>query len=315
MKKIFITRMLPEKSLVDDLEKYFDVDVWEKDHPPSYEELIRRSKNCWGLLTMLTEKIDKNFINKTQSLKIIANMAVGYDNINTAFAKKNNIVVTNTPDVLTNSTAELTIALILLMSKRLPEANLAIRKKEWKEWSPTWMLGKDINGSTLGIIGPGKIGFAVASLAKKLNMQVNYSGKREKKSFPGNFLNLNELLSSSDYISVHLPLNNKTKYFLNYQHFNKMKSDAILINTSRGKIINQLDLEKAIINKTIGGAALDVTDPEPLPYSSKLLMMPNVFISPHLGSATKETRYKMAELAVLNLISFSTKAHAPNTIN
>ena len=147
------------------------------------------------------------------------------------------------------------------------------------------------------------------------NDEVDFIGAGADLQWTKPLLNLNELLTTSDYISVHLPLNNETKYFLNYQHFKKMKSDAILINTSRGKIINQLDLEKAIINKTIGGAALDVTDPEPLPYSSKLLMMPNVFISPHLGSATKKTRYKMAKLAVSNLISFSTKGRAPNKIN
>ena len=202
-----------------------------------------------------------------------------------------------------------------MMAKRLQEGNLAIRNNEWGPWHPSWMLGKDLDNSTLGIIGPGKIGREVAKIAKSLNMQVIYYGKKTKKNFPGNFVNLENLLINADFISIHLSLNKETKKILNMDHFTMMKNDAVLINTSRGQIINQLDLENAIKRKIIGGAALDVTDPEPLPATSELLKMQNVFISPHLGSATKKTRLAMASLAIKNLIELNAGRKPPNMVN
>ena len=215
----------------------------------------------------------------------------------------------------TKSTAELTIALIFMMAKRLQEGNLAIRNNEWGPWHPSWMLGKDLDNSTLGIIGPGKIGREVAKIAKSLNMKIIYYGKKTKKNFPGNFVTLENLLINADFISIHLSLNKETKQILNMDHFTMMKNDAVLINTSRGQIINQLDLENAIKRKIIGGAALDVTDPEPLPATSELLKMQNVFISPHLGSATKKTRLAMASLAIKNLIELNAGHKPPNMVN
>ena len=315
MRKIFVTRKLPNKELIHKLEEFFTVDVWEKESPPSKAQLQERSKGCWGLLTMLTENIDLDLISNNPDLKIIANMAVGYDNININAANKFSVKVTNTPDVLTKSTAELTIALIFLMAKRLQEGNIAIRNSEWGPWHPNWMLGKDIYSSKLGIIGPGKIGREVAKIANNLNMDVMYYGKNLKSDFPGEYINLEKLLKNADFISVHLSLNEETENFINMDHFTIMKKDAVLINTSRGKIINQTDLEDAIKSKIIGGAALDVTDPEPLPATSDLLKMQNVFISPHLGSATKKTRTNMAELAVENLVAFNAGRKPPNEIN
>ncbi|MBI52175.1 MAG: D-glycerate dehydrogenase [Chloroflexi bacterium] len=315
MNKIFVTRQLPNKKLINKLEEFFIVDVWEEEDPPSKSKLQERSKGCWGLLTMLTEKIDLDLISSNPSLKIIANMAVGYDNIDINAANKFSIQVTNTPDVLTRSTAELTIALIFVIAKRLQEGNAAIRNSEWGPWHPNWMIGKDLNNAKIGIIGPGKIGQEVAKIAKNLNMNVMYYGKSPKNGFPGEFVNLNKLLKNADFISVHLSLNEETKNFINMRHFTIMKKDAVLINTSRGKIINQIDLENAIKRKIIGGAALDVTDPEPLPATSELLKMQNVFISPHLGSATKKTRTDMAELAIKNLIEFNAGRIPPNAID
>tara|TARA_Y100000748_G_C15469250_1_gene478204 strand:- start:488 stop:1438 length:951 start_codon:yes stop_codon:yes gene_type:complete len=315
MNKIFVTRQLPNEELVKKLEKFFIVDIWKGKNPPSKKILKARSKGCWGLLTMLTEKIDSDIISDNPSLKIIANMAVGYDNIDIQAANRFSVKVTNTPDVLTKSTAELTIALIFMMAKRLQEGNLAIRNNEWGPWHPSWMLGKDLDNSTLGIIGPGKIGREVAKIAKSLNMQIIYYGKKTKKNFPGNFVTLENLLINADFISIHLSLNKETKQILNMDHFTMMKNDAVLINTSRGQIINQLDLENAIKRKIIGGAALDVTDPEPLPATSELLKMQNVFISPHLGSATKKTRLAMASLAIKNLIELNAGHKPPNMVN
>ena len=315
MNKIFVTRQLPNEELVKKLEKFFIVDIWKGKNPPSKKILKARAQGCWGLLTMLTETIDSDIISDNPSLKIIANMAVGYDNIDIQAANRSSVKVTNTPDVLTKSTAELTIALIFMMAKRLQEGNLAIRNNEWGPWHPSWMLGKDLDNSTLGIIGPGKIGREVAKIAKSLNMQVIYYGKKTKKNFPGNFVNLENLLINADFISIHLSLNKETKKILNMDHFTMMKNDAVLINTSRGQIINQLDLENAIKRKIIGGAALDVTDPEPLPATSELLKMQNVFISPHLGSATKKTRLAMASLAIKNLIELNAGHKPPNMVN
>tara|TARA_B100001175_G_C19496126_1_gene635424 strand:- start:853 stop:1803 length:951 start_codon:yes stop_codon:yes gene_type:complete len=315
MNKIFVTRQLPNEELVKKLEKFFIVDIWKGKNPPSKKILKARAQGCWGLLTMLTETIDSDIISDNPSLKIIANMAVGYDNIDIQAANRSSVKVTNTPDVLTKSTAELTIALIFMMAKRLQEGNLAIRNNEWGPWHPSWMLGKDLDNSTLGIIGPGKIGREVAKIAKSLNMQVIYYGKKTKKNFPGNFVNLENLLINADFISIHLSLNKETKKILNMDHFTMMKNDAVLINTSRGQIINQLDLENAIKRKIIGGAALDVTDPEPLPATSELLKMQNVFISPHLGSATKKTRLAMASLAIKNLIELNAGRKPPNMVN
>ena len=174
MNKIFVTRQLPNEELVKKLEKFFIVDIWKGKNPPSKKILKARAQGCWGLLTMLTETIDSDIISDNPSLKIIANMAVGYDNIDIQAANRSSVKVTNTPDVLTKSTAELTIALIFMMAKRLQEGNLAIRNNEWGPWHPSWMLGKDLDNSTLGIIGPGKIGREVAKIAKSLNMQVIY---------------------------------------------------------------------------------------------------------------------------------------------
>ncbi len=314
MNKIFVTRQLPNKELINKLEEFFSVDVWEGKNPPSKKNLMERSKGCWGLLTMLTEKIDLDIISNNPSLQIIANMAVGYDNIDINAAKKFAVKVTNTPDVLTKSTAELTIALIFMMAKRLQEGNLAIRNNEWGPWHPNWMLGKDLYNSTIGIIGPGKIGQEVATIAKYLKMNVTYYGKKLKSGFPGEFVDLERLLKDSDFVSIHLSLNSETKNFINMSHFSIMKKDAILINTSRGQIINQKDLENAIKDKMIGGAALDVTDPEPLPAESELLKMKNVFVSPHLGSATKKTRIDMAKLAIENLLKFNAGYQPPNEI-
>ena len=314
MDKIFITRILPDVKLINKLKEHFKVEVWEKSSPPTAKELLMKSKDCWGILTMLTERIDSDFIIKNQKLKIIANMAVGFDNIDIKAAKKQKIMVTNTPDVLTESTAELTFALLLLMAKRLPEANQAILNDQWGPWHPNWMLGKDLKNANLGIIGPGKIGNAVAKIAKSFSMKINYYGRKPKIDFPGNYMQLEKLLATSDYISIHLSLNSETNHFLNAKHFKKMKQDAILINTSRGKIINQDDLLQAIQRNEIGGAALDVTDPEPIDSSSPLLQMQNLFVSPHLGSATKATRYKMAAMAIDNLISYKIKNYCPNAI-
>ena len=178
-----------------------------------------------------------------------------------------------------------------------------------------YLTSKDLDNSKLGIIGPGKIGREVAKIAKSLNMQVMYYGKKTKKNFPGNFINLENLLKNADFISIHLSLIKETTKFLNMDHFTMMKNDAVLINTSRGQIINQSDLENALKKKIIGGAALDVTDPEPLPATSELLKMQNVFISPHLGSATKKTRLAMASLAIKNLIELNAGRKPPNMVN
>jgi glyoxylate reductase len=300
---VFVSRTLPGRAPLERLRAATDVECWEEERPPTTDELRLRVTDRDGLLTMLTERVDAALLDACPRLRVVANMAVGYDNIDVAAATARGVLVTNTPGVLTETTADLAFALLLAAARRLPEGEQAVRAGQWGPWHPTWLLGREVHGATLGIVGPGRIGNATARRAHGFGMNVLYCGRRRVDDFPGELATFEELLQRSDFVSIHVPLTAETRNMFDARAFAHMQPHAILINTARGGIVDQSALRQALVDGSIGGAALDVTNPEPLPADDPLLEAPNLIVIPHLGSATEQTRVKMAELAVDGLLS------------
>jgi glyoxylate reductase len=291
----FVTRALPGPAL-DRLAAAHEVDVWPERMPPEYDELRRRTAEADGLLSMLTDRVDAELIDGSPRLKAIANYAVGYDNVDVEAAASRGIPVGNTPDVLTDATADLAFALLLAAARKLPQAATSIRSGEWVTWEPAAYLGYDVHGATLGIVGGGRIGAAVARRASGFEMEVLVHSRSSG-------ISLNDLLERSDFVSLHCPLTPETRHLIDPAALAAMKPTAILVNTARGPIVDQAALATALQEGTIAGAALDVTDPEPLPADDPLLSAPNLLVVPHVGSATHSARGKMADLAVDNLLA------------
>lgn len=304
-KKIFITRKIPESGIDLLLKEGFSVEVYEKNKPISKKELINKGKDADAIISLLTDKIDDEVLSHLTKCKIISNYAVGYNNIDIESAKKRNIIVTNTPGVLTESTAEITFALILACSRRIIEGDKIVRENKFLGWAPLFHLGIELQGKTLGIAGFGRIGQAVAKRAKSFGMNILYYSRREKveaKNFNAKKVSLDKLLKESDIISLHLPLNDKTKNIINKEKLNLLKKDTIIINTARGEIIDEEYLIKLLEENIIHSAGFDVYQNEPL-INKKLLKLKNVVLLPHIGSATYETRSKMAILTAKNVIN------------
>jgi glyoxylate reductase len=293
--RCFVTRDLPGPAL-DRLRERHEVDIWPERLPPPYDELRRRTADAEGLLSLLTDRVDAELIEGSPKLRAIANYAVGYDNIDLQAATARGIQVGNTPDVLTDATADLAFGLLLAAARRLPEATAAARDGDWVTWEPGRHLGYDVHGATLGIIGFGRIGRAVARRAEGFDMTVLHTGAEG-----GTFLD--ELLERSDFVSIHCPLTTETHHLIGAAALQRMRPTAILINTARGPIVDQAALVTALREGRIAGAALDVTDPEPLPADDPLLTAPHVIVAPHIGSATHSARERMAQLAVENLLA------------
>lgn len=300
---VFVTRVLPGAGPAERLRASCDVDTWDGDDPPPHEELTWRSARCAGLLTMLTDRVDGTLLDAAPGVKVVANMAVGFDNVDVTAATERGVLITNTPGVLTETTADLAFSLMLVAARRIAEGDHAVRAGTWGPWHPTWLLGRDVNGATLGIVGPGRIGNAVAQRATGFGMSVLYHGPRHVPNFPGAPAELAELLARADFVSVHVPLNEQTTGMFGAEAFRKMQPHAIFVNTARGAVVDQRALRTALIDGSIGGAALDVTTPEPLPPADPLLEAPNLTVTPHLGSATERTRERMANLAVDGLLA------------
>ena len=294
MAHCFVTRELPGPAL-GRLAEVHDVEVWQQRSAPSPEELVRGAANAEGLLSMLTDRIDDELLDQCPKLRAIANYAVGYDNIDLAATRARGIPVGNTPDVLTDATADLTFTLLLAAARRLPQAIASVAAGQWRTWEPDKYLGYDVHRATLGIIGMGRIGRAVAKRAGGFEMTVLHTGEGG--------VTLLALLARSDFVSVHTPLNEQTRHLIDAAALAEMKPTAILINTARGPIVDQVALREALIAGRIAGAALDVTDPEPLPPDDPLLAAPNLIVAPHIGSATHNAREQMATLAVENLLA------------
>jgi glyoxylate reductase len=295
----FVSRRLPGPAL-QRLAAEHDVDVWPERMPPTHEQLLDRvaGTGAEGLLSLLTDRVDAALLDAAPSLRAISNYAVGVDNIDLAAASERGIPVGNTPDVLTEATADLTFALLLAAARKLPDATAAARGGDWVTWEPGEHLGASVNGATLGIIGFGRIGRAVAKRAEGFEMTVLHTRTSADAGTP-----LLQLLDRSDFVSIHCPLTPETHHLIAAEALEQMKPTAILINTARGPIVDQAALALALQTGSIAGAALDVTDPEPLPATDPLYDAPNVIVTPHIGSATHDAREQMAELAVDNLLA------------
>jgi glyoxylate reductase len=288
----FVTRELPGAAL-DRLRAEHDVDVWPGELPPSRDELLARAREVEGLLCLLTDRIDADVIAGCPRLRAISNYAVGSDNIDVEAAARRGIAVGVTPDVLTETTADLAFALMLASARRLPEAERAVHAGDWHTWEPSGWLGRDVHGATLCIVGRGRIGRAVERRAEGFGMDVVVVGRADP---------LRDALARADFVSLHCPLTDETRGLIGEGELRAMKPTAILVNTARGPIVQTDSLARALSEGWIGGAALDVTDPEPLPADHPLLAAPNLLVVPHIGSATHRTRERMADLAVDNLL-------------
>nr|WP_106779553.1 D-glycerate dehydrogenase [Lysinibacillus timonensis] len=304
--KVLITRKVPE-AVIEKMKAFCEVTVWDyEDTPIPYELLEEKVTDIDGLFCMLTDSINKELMQKAPKLKVISNLAVGYNNIDVEEATKRGIMVTNTPDVLTETTADLTFALLMATARRLVEASDFLRDGQWKTWSPMLLTGQDIYGATLGVIGMGRIGEAVVRRAKGFNMNVIYHNRNRKMSIEEElgvtYEAFEDLLQKSDFIVIMTPLTPETKNLINGKHFKLMKQNAILINTARGGVVNETDLYEALKNGDIWAAGLDVFEQEPVSLDHPLLTLPNVVTLPHIGSASITTRIKMAELVATNII-------------
>jgi glyoxylate reductase len=293
--RVFITRALPFES-IDELRSAHEVSEWPGDMPPPADELRAGVAEAEGLLCLITDKVDAAVLDAAPRLKAIANMAVGTDNIDVEAAAARGIAVGNTPDVLTDATADLALALLLALARRIVPGAAKVRAGEWRTWEPAGDLGADLAGATLGIVGWGRIGQAVARRAEGFGMDVIHSSRSSGVS-------MDALLERSDFVSVHTPLTEETRHLIDAGALALMKPTALLINTARGGVVDQDALREALHAGTIAGAALDVTDPEPLPADHPLLDAPNLLVVPHVGSATVRTRAKMAAMAVENLLA------------
>jgi glyoxylate reductase len=308
--------------------------VWTDRFPPPRDTLIAKAAEAEGLLTLITDRVDRELLEAAPHLRVVSNMGVGHDNIDVAACTERGIPVGNTPGVLTEATADLTFALLLAAARRVGEAADFGGSGQWSTWDPNLLLGQDVCGATLGIVGFGKIGRAVARRARAFGMRILFAGSPASAS-PGQRDHLgasgplspagetvaaervekNELLRESDFVSLHVPLNPATRHSIGRRELALMKPTAILINTSRGAVINQGELTEALRNGRPGAAALDVTDPEPIQVDDPLLQLPNALVVPHIGSGTRQTRTRMAEMAVENLRAGLDGRRLPNCVN
>ncbi len=317
--KVFVTRKIAQKAL-DTIGAIAEVEVWEDELPPPRDMLLKKVPDIDGLLSLLTDKIDATLMDAAPKLKIVSNMAVGYDNIDVSEATNRGIFVGNTPEVLTETTADFTFALLLAAARRVVEADVHTKKGKWKTWGPLVLLGHDIHNATLGIVGFGRIGAAVAKRAIGFNMQVLYYDKvrrpDEERELGLEYVpDLIELLARADFVTLHIALTGETHHLIGAAELAAMKPTAILVNTSRGPVVDQKALYQALRSGRIFAAALDVTEIEPVPPDEPLLTLDNVIITPHIASASVTTRTKMASMAAANLIAGLRGEMPPQCVN
>jgi glyoxylate reductase len=294
MTRVFVTRHLPGHALDRLTAAGHDVAVWPERLPPTPDQLSASATGAGALLSTLADRIDAELLERLPELRVIANYAVGYDNIDLTAASRHEVAVGNTPDALTDATADLTWALLMAAARQIvPAAQNA--GTDWLTWEPAGFLGADVAGATLGIIGAGRIGEAVARRGEGFDMAVLRAGRDRTE--------LTDLLSRADFISLHCPLTPESRHLINAETLAQVKPTAILINTARGQIVDQVALAQALRERRLAAAALDVTDPEPLPPDDDLWQAPNVLITPHIGSATTTARARMADIAVDNILA------------
>ena len=314
--KVFVTRIIRDSGL-SLIREFCQADIWDGDMPPPREVMLERVRGLDGLLCLLTDRIDGELLDAAgPQLKVVSNHAVGFDNIVVPDATARGIPVGNTPGILTDATADLAFALLLSAARRLSESEKYLRTGKWKTWEPSALLGMDLAGKTLGLVGFGRIGHAVAKRAAGFDLRVIFYDPTAEAEFNAlSVKSLDELLRTSDFVSIHTPLNGSTRHLVNADFLSKMKRTAVLVNTSRGPVVDQTALYDALNAKQIFSAALDVTDPEPLPLDSPLLTLENCLIVPHIGSASERTRDDMSRLAALNLIAGLKGERLPHCVN
>jgi len=305
MKKVLVTRKIPEVA-VELLKQHFEVEYDGDDRQMSKEELMERVRGKDAVLCLLTDPIDKEVIDAAHGCRIFANYAVGYNNIDVEHATRKGILVTNTPGVLDNATADLTWALLFAAARRVAEGDRYVRDRKFDSWKATLLLGRDITGKTLGVVGGGRIGTNFAKKARGFDMKILYTGRSRSEGFEketgGTFVSKEELLHESDFVSLHVPLNPETKHYISDAELDMMKDTSVLINTARGPVVDEKALVRALREGKIWAAGLDVFENEPL-IEEELYDMKNVVLLPHIGSATIETREEMGLIAARNIVS------------
>ncbi len=306
--RVFVARRIPDGGL-EAVAAACEMDLWEDELPPPRDELLRRVAGCVGVLTLLTDRVDDAFLDAAgPGLRVVSNYAVGFDNIDVAACARRGIAVGNTPGVLTETTADLAWALLMAAARRLPEGDRFVRDGRWKTWGPMLLLGPDVYGATLGIVGFGRIGQALARRAGGFGMKILYHDVEELPvevtgPFDATYLPLEDLLAQSDFVSLHVNLSPVTQHLINRESLGWMKPNAVLVNTSRGPVIDQAALAEALRDGVIWAAALDVTDPEPISMDDPLVGLDNCIIVPHIASASRATRDTMAAMAAANLLA------------
>ncbi|MFN8474824.1 MAG: D-glycerate dehydrogenase [Anaerolineae bacterium] len=316
--KVLVTRLVPEAGL-NIVRENCDADVWESDMPIPRDELLRRVRDIEGLYALLTERVDAELLDAAPKLKVVSNMAVGFDNIDVPECTRRGLPVGNTPGVLTDTTADMAWALMMAAARRIPEGERYVHEGKWKTWGPLLLLGPDIHDSTLGIVGMGRIGQAMARRAQGFNMRVLYYDdlvpQEAVAGLGAQKVSLEELLAQSDFVTIHVPLMPETRRMFSTERFKQMKPSAIVINTSRGPVVDPKALYEALRDGEIAYAALDVTDPEPIPMDDPLLSLPNCLIVPHIASASFKTRSLMSTMAADNLLAGLKGERLPTCVN
>ena len=304
--KVYVTRHLPQIAR-EELEEACEVEIWDEEFPPPFEVILENIANKEGLVCLLTDRIDADLMDAAPELKVISQVAVGYDNIDVAAAAERGIAVGNTPGVLTDATADFAFTLLMSAARRIGEAYDYVRDGKWETWGLTLFLGQEVFGATLGIVGMGRIGRAVAKRARGFDMKVLYHSHSRRPDIEAElgvqYRDFESLLRESDFVSLHVNLTEETRGLMNPETFAQMKPTGILINTARGPVVDSDALYEALREGQIAYAALDVTDPEPLPADHKLLTLPNCLMAPHIASATVASRTLMAQMAVRNCIA------------
>ncbi len=317
--KVYVTRELPERGLKL-IRDHFDAEVWPEYAPPPKKTIIEKARNADALVTLLSDKIDSEVFDAGPKIRMVAQMAVGFDNIDILEATRRGIYVSNTPEVLTDTTADFAWALLMAVARRVVEADKYVRTGKWKVgWHPSMMQGRDIYNATIGIVGAGRIGYAVAKRATGFGMKILFYDviprPEIEKDFGAEKVDLETLLKESDFITVHVPLMKETHHLINAEKLNLMKKTAYLINNSRGPVVDEKALNEALKEGKIAGAGLDVFEQEPTPFDNPLLKFDNVVVAPHISSASYETRSRMAEMTAGNLIDLFEGKKPPNLLN
>jgi glyoxylate reductase len=316
--KVFVTRRIPDRGL-DQIQEHCEADVWTEELPPPRQTILERVRGVDGIASLLTDRIDGEVMDAAgKQLKVISNFAVGFDNIDVGAATARSIPVGNTPDVLTEATADFAFGLMLAAGRLIPAGERYAREGKWKTWSPSLLLGADFRGATLGLAGFGRIGKAMARRALGFEMRVLYYDPQDDQSYPdlkAARVDLDTLLEQSDFVSLHTPLTADTRHLIDAAALAKMKPGAVLVNTSRGPVVDLQALHAALRSGRIFAAALDVTDPEPLPADSPLLTLDNLIVTPHIASASRTTREKMSWMTAQNLLAGLRGERLPNCVN